>query len=301
MEQNMKRLVIFYCSLLSSMSCFSEVTGTWPIVDDIEVNVRSESASEIYYNITFYRHTLTDEESQLRPNQILGDANPRLALVHRHNITEVPYPEAQANFLLGDDDKSLLTLKITDSWGDIVKKVGEYYPPGSSIRRVWNHTGGSVYNECAMIAIGSGGMNLGAWDTIFASITSRVPPRVNGNAYSCILTPQPDRWCALKTPALEFDFGDVKLTDIDDVSRTDIVDVNCNDTDVTFLLKLKGLDYIPLSNGMRANISVNDSDLSKPIVGQSGLNQLEVKATLSGEPEFFGEFSGNGVLYVSYP
>jgi hypothetical protein len=69
-----------------------------------------------------------------------------------------------------------------------------------------------------------------------------------------------------------------------------------------YTLRLRGLaSELPLSNGMKAELSASNEPLGSTLTGEMGLNDVILTSKLAGTPTQTGEFKGEAVLFVSYP
>lgn len=129
--------------------------------------------------------------------------------------------------------------------------------------------------------------------------TRMVPPGVTPR---CFGFPPVNQWCALTTPSVMFDFGAIRLQDAVGARKKANVNVQCT-MGMKYVLKIKGLDHMPLDNGMSAKFTANGKVLGEPLDGVVGkVNPVELEATLQGVPPTGGgDFSGTSILEVSYP
>lgn len=182
-------------------------------------------------------------------------------------------------------------------------------------------------DDCRSSANGSGPNSYGTRDVYFASTVESIPIGSTGTytfkgstgtidsrsydgaryvmsgvwlgGYSsagnnCVALP-PHPSCSVTNATL--DYSNLAPSDYDESTAQQQVTVTCSDTaDVT--LDLLETD-VPLSNGTKASLTINDS--SKPVsinnVNGTG-TQATIKSVLHGTPTI-GEFSGSTVLTVS--
>jgi len=75
------------------------------------------------------------------------------------------------------------------------------------------------------------------------------------------------------------------------------VGVSCTSSSVSYVLKLQtGNTYIPLSNGMRANLGLGAANTTY----SGSQSSLRLRGTLAGTPTSTGAFNGTGVMMVVY-
>ncbi|PNF13487.1 hypothetical protein A6J71_00150 [Enterobacter cancerogenus] len=116
---------------------------------------------------------------------------------------------------------------------------------------------------------------------------------------TCIGLPPANEWCALTEPAITLNFGSQTLANAPSARVSATTHVECT-TGMKYTLRLRGLNAIPLANGMEASLTANGEDLGATLNGESGLNAVTLAASLTGTPRS-GSLNGNGVLFVSYP
>lgn len=121
-----------------------------------------------------------------------------------------------------------------------------------------------------------------------------------GAAGSCIGVPPANQWCALTTPQVTFNYPVMQLENASGSEQESSVGVECT-TGMAYTLRLQGMNAIQLSNGMSANLTVDDKKLGEAIQGKNGSNNLTLISQLAGSPTKSGPFSGTGVLFISYP
>ncbi|WP_421512425.1 hypothetical protein ACOQH0_23185 (plasmid) [Enterobacter sp. JS8-1] len=121
-----------------------------------------------------------------------------------------------------------------------------------------------------------------------------------GGSADCVGTPPPNQWCALTTPAVTFDYGTVTLADASGAKQDKDIGVTCT-TGMKYTLRLRGENDVSLSNCMRAELRANGKPLTSELNGSEGANTVNMTATLTGTPDWVGEFHGESVLFVSYP
>lgn len=136
-----------------------------------------------------------------------------------------------------------------------------------------------------------------AWSTW---LSTRVAPP--GVTQRCFGFPPLNQWCALTTPSVTYDFGNVRVQNAVGSHLKTTVNVECT-MGMKYVLKIKGLDHMQLDNGMTAKFTANGKDLGEPLDSKVGqFNSVELEATLQGTPPAEGGyFSGTSVLAVSYP
>ncbi|NIG46429.1 hypothetical protein F3J31_21780 [Enterobacter sp. Acro-832] len=127
------------------------------------------------------------------------------------------------------------------------------------------------------------------------------PPGYHEPTAGCIAVRPPNRWCALSTPKVSFDYGVMQSATASGVSREVDVTIDCS-ASMSYNLRLVGTSGgIPLSNGMEASITADNRPLQSTLSGNAGRNTVRLKSTLTGSPSTTGAFSGSSVLFVDYP
>lgn len=157
-----------------------------------------------------------------------------------------------------------------------------------------NHFGGVNGQECVDAALaprsyqGTSGLShlWSEWQTDRAT-----PPNF---AVSCLGLPPINQWCALHDPLITFDFGTLQLADAENTKVRQNIGIDCSVPGMKYVLKLRGLDFIALDNGMNAKFTANDKPLGETLEGTAESNIVALEATLTGTPpKDGGVFSGN--------
>ena len=119
----------------------------------------------------------------------------------------------------------------------------------------------------------------------------------------CIGTPPPNEWCAMSSPSVTISYGTIRLQDLEaGISKTTNINVTCT-TGMKYSLSLKGSDdsKIGLSNGLEAILEADGKPINGVLNSVEGVNNVTLKSTLEGITTKTGDFSGSGILYVTYP
>ncbi|NIF33002.1 hypothetical protein F3J29_12765 [Enterobacter sp. Cy-643] len=262
--------------LLFNVYSTSALAFKWPIVLDTKVEVVSPTS--VNYVGTWGVIDVDDS---------LDDFGERyIGILHRHSSTSgTLVTGSMANPLNVSastcPDSQLRLSCLGAKWIERYGESGSY---------TVNHSGANVGSECVMIAAVPQQTN--------ASWVNRKFPNV-GEA-QCIGTPPVDQWCALDTKTLEFDYGSLTVQDAIGKKISKSLVVECTDR-IQFILRLKGSAKIPLSNGMFAVLTTNDGTPLGSVFDGDLNNTIVLTSQLEGTPVNTGSFSGNGILFVTYP
>lgn len=140
----------------------------------------------------------------------------------------------------------------------------------------------------------------GSWTTIKSTLWDGLPNSTPGDPECVGYSGNVSQWCAMETANIDFDFGTMNKSEATTKVLTKPVDVSCT-ADVKFKLSLVEGDEIALSNGMSANLSLDDKPLGTTLQGSTGINHYQLSVQLSGEPDSAGSFNGSGIISVRYP
>ena len=186
-----------------------------------------------------------------------------------------------------------MSLSSTANFVNVTKILSATWGSGTMTVR---HSGSANGNECA----GTGVFSFDTDNNVFDSWVANTWNGGAGTTGDCLGTPPVSQWCAMVTPSILFDYGTMVLTDASDKQEKMSVDVECT-AGMNYTLRLSGVDSIPLSNGMSAELTAGGLPLNSSLAGSVGTNPVEITSTLTGTPTSAGAFSGTGVLFVSYP
>lgn len=129
-----------------------------------------------------------------------------------------------------------------------------------------------------------------------------VYPPGAGSGINCMTAPPLNEWCAMSVPQVTLSFGTLMLDQAAGKTADSTVGVSCTSSSVSYVLKLQtGNTYIPLSNGMRANLGLGAANSAPGNTTYSGSqSSLRLRGTLAGTPTSTGAFNGTGVMMVVY-
>lgn len=119
---------------------------------------------------------------------------------------------------------------------------------------------------------------------------------------SCKLSPPPQIWCAMETPYIDIDFGVAHVNEAQGQSREKDISVYCSGP-MNYFIDITGEDStIPLSNGMKAELTIDGQliQTKKLVTLGQGSTLYKLKAELKGQP-VAGAFNSTAILYISYP
>ncbi|WP_312156842.1 MrpH family fimbial adhesin [Lelliottia nimipressuralis] len=269
------------------------ITYPWKIVSSIDIRIIDSTAAE--YTLHMTDIMITDDsigagdtlQSIMRKKTGL-ETGFGWGTYHRHNAktgVSNPTPSASATFY--------------------------YIPPGDTIR--WksfadfltqttpsviinNHNGSPNGNECVGSTIWSSTVPTSNFDTWLAKTWNGGA----GDSGTCLGTPPANQWCALSTAVVDVDFGEIHVSEAAGTTANDNINVECT-TGMKYTIRLRGVDAIPLSNGMKAEITANGMQLNSTLDGLEGDNPVQLTTKLAGTPNSDGAFEGSGVLFISYP
>ncbi|MDZ7320057.1 hypothetical protein N4G41_00190 [Kosakonia sacchari] len=247
----------------------------WPVLDDVTVELTSSTTATYRGNWS----TIDIDE------QYDGNGLQYIGIIHRHI-------RSSDQMLTTGTMSNPLRISSSDCPGFLFSCIGPKWiqANGTSGSYTLTHSGGANGSECVGIS------SLNTRDNAtWASARHPVTP-----ATTCLGTPPANQWCAMVTPSIEFNYGNLTLADAAGSKLTKPLQVECTDG-MQFVLRLRGVSYISLSNGMHAELSTdNDAPLGTTLNGQQGINNINLTSTLTGQG-VPGSFSGQGILFVSYP
>lgn len=252
---------------------FPACSYIWPVLDTLEITQTSSTTAT--YTGTWITVDIDDAAD--------GTGFQYMGVVHRHQ---------SGNSVTTGDMSHALRITTTECPGLKFSCLGEKWIStyGRTGTYSVTHGGGENGNECVGLTTHNQRTN-GTW-------TRRAEPSIPEAV--CLGTPPVDQWCAMLTPTLEFNYGNLSLTEAPGRQLTHPVSVECTDG-IVFILRLQGLSYIPLHNGMKAEFTVNNgTPLGHEISGVAGIQTFNLTSTLTGTPST-GDFNGTGILFVTYP
>ena len=208
---------------------------------------------------------------------------------------------------LGSNGGLLVANALTangDFWGtsDVATS---YPPPGVPYKGTWREVlNASVDSVRNQISIRNYSV-VGGSSTVCFGYTLR---EANGNFNFSDLVYPPgagsgiNEWCAMSVPQVTLSFGTLMLDQAAGKTADSTVGVSCTSSSVSYVLKLQtGNTYIPLSNGMRANLGLGAANSAPGNTTYSGSqSSLRLRGTLAGTPTSTGAFNGTGVMMVVY-
>ncbi|WP_058912151.1 hypothetical protein [Entomohabitans teleogrylli] len=196
-------------------------------------------------------------------------------------------------------------------WGTI-DVATTYPPPGLPYSGTWRQVlADSVGHVKSVVSIRNNSVAGGSSEVCFGYIpysgtnynfeTFVFPPGA-GEGVNCIVAPPPNEWCAMTVPEVTLNFGTLMLDQAVGKTADTSVGVSCTSSSISYVLKLQtGNTYIPLNNGMRANLGLGDTNTAPGSTTYSGSqSDLKLTGTLAGTPTSSGAFNGSGVLMVVY-
>lgn len=221
--------------------------------------------------------------------------------------------DSTANFF-GNNEGLMIANALTSQgyfWG--TSDVASSFPqPGfiGTWREVLNASVGGVRNQ---ISIRNYGVDGGSSTVCFGytsydrdlgivDFSKIVYPPGAGAGINCVSVPPLNEWCAMTVPRVTLSFGTLMLDQAVGKTADTTVGVSCTSSSVSYVLKLQtGNTYIPLSNGMRANLGLGTTNSAPGNTTYSGSqSSLRLRGTLAGTPTSAGAFNGNGVMMVVY-
>jgi len=216
---------------------------------------------------------------------------------------------------LGSNGGLLVANALTangDFWGtsDVATS---YPPPGVPYKGTWREVlNASVDSVRNQISIRNYSV-VGGSSTVCFGYTLReangnfnfsdlVYPPGAGSGINCMTAPPLNEWCAMSVPQVTLSFGTLMLDQAAGKTADSTVGVSCTSSSVSYVLKLQtGNTYIPLSNGMRANLGLGAANSAPGNTTYSGSqSSLRLRGTLAGTPTSTGAFNGTGVMMVVY-
>nr|WP_263452609.1 hypothetical protein [Klebsiella michiganensis] len=216
---------------------------------------------------------------------------------------------------LGSNGGLLVANALTangDFWG--TSDVATSYPqPGVPYKGTWREVlNASVDSVRNQISIRNYSV-VGGSSTVCFGYTLReangnfnfsdlVYPPGAGSGINCMTAPPLNEWCAMSVPQVTLSFGTLMLDQAAGKTADSTVGVSCTSSSVSYVLKLQtGNTYIPLSNGMRANLGLGAANSAPGNTTYSGSqSSLRLRGTLAGTPTSTGAFNGTGVMMVVY-
>lgn len=182
------------------------------------------------------------------------------------------------------------------------------YPLTGTWREVLNASVGSVASQITIqhnhVVGGSSTVCFGYTPALHMNVnfSNIVYPPGAPSGINCVTVPPPNEWCAMTTPQVTLSFGTLMLDQAVGKTADTAVGVSCTSSSVSYVLKLQtGNTYIPLSNGMRANLGLGTTNSAPGNTTYSGSqSSLRLRGTLAGTPTSTGSFNGSGVMMVVY-
>lgn len=245
----------------------------WPVLDTLEITQTSSTTAT--YNGTWITIDIDDAAD--------GIGYQYMGVVHRH--------QTSTSVTTGDMSHAV-RITTTECPGLKFSCLGEKWinTKGSTGTYTVYHGGGANGNECVGLTTHNQ-QSGGSW-------TRRAEPSVPEAV--CLGTPPVDQWCAMLTPTLEYNYGNLSIAEATGSQLTHPVSVECTDG-IVFILRLQGLSYISLNNGMKAEFTTDGNQpLGQEINGIAGIQSFNLTSTLTGTPSA-GDFNGTGILFVTYP
>jgi hypothetical protein len=270
----------------------SATSFKWPVIESADVTITGNDSATYVLHLGY--PTIPDNSTLDQiPTPCINDSCVFI-VTHRHNDGA---GKITANT---SDIPSSLTSewKRGSSWRKILKDTTNYGMTAFTV----NHFGGVNGQECVDAALaprayqGTSGVShlWTEWQTDRAT-----PPNF---AVSCLGLPPINQWCALHDPLITFDFGTLELADAENKTLKKNIGVDCSVAGMKYVLKLRGLDFIALDNGMNAKFTADGKPLGETLEGTVESNIVALEATLTGTPpQSGGVFSGTSILSVSYP
>ncbi|NLS54881.1 hypothetical protein [Hafnia alvei] len=268
------------------------VSYKWPVIESADVTITgSDSAT---YVLHFGYPTIPDNSTLDQIPTACESGSCVFIVTHRHNdgagtITANP----------NDIPSSYVSeWKRGTEWRNILKDTTNFGVSSFTVK----HFGGVNGQECVDAALapsvyrGSSGVShlWSEWQGARAT-----PPNF---AVSCLGLPPVNQWCALHDPLITFDFGTLQLADAKGAKRKENIQIDCSVAGMKYVLKLRGLDFIALNNGMNAKFTADGKPLGETLEGTAVSNIVALEAELTGTPpQDGGDFSGTSILSVSYP
>lgn len=291
--KNIKTISRAFVLFLGLASLDTSATNfKWPVIESADVSITGQDSAT--YVLHFGYSTIPDNSTLDQvPTPCVNDWCVFI-VTHRHNdgagtITSNP----------NDIPASYVSeWKRGSTWRKILKDTTNYGMAAFTI----NHFGGVNGQECVDAALaprsyqGTSGLSH-LWSEWQADRAT--PPNF---AVSCLGLPPINQWCALHDPLITFDFGTLELADAENKKLKQNIGIDCSVAGMKYVLKLRGLDFIALDNGMNAKFTANDKPLGETLEGTAESNVVALEATLTGTPpKDGGVFSGTSILSVSYP
>lgn len=266
------------------------ITFPWKVATSLDVNITS--ATSAIYTLHMTNIQITDDsiEEGALASDVIGRHTgyytaPAWGVFHRHNSNDGGPPIASRISLFAPTQSitwNTFTVRMNNSIGNTITAVHENSPNG---------------NEC----VGTAAFSLHApqldYDRWVADYSWNAGVGTYGN---CLGTPPINQWCALSTAVVDVDFGALHVSKAAGTTVNDNINVECT-AGMKYTIRLRGADAIPLSNGMKAEITANGMQLNSPLNGQAGDNPVQLTTKLIGTPNSDGAFEGSGVLFISYP
>lgn len=263
----------------------------WPVATGVDVYI-SGATSATY---TVHMSSITIDDPRINADDTMASLASKGVIgiqgshyiwgnYHRHRSTTTSGAIARAGTM--QDNLS------TDLFTTVVERLKQY---GTGTIRV-THASGVNGEEC----VGTTMWNSVPDNIAFDYWLGKTWNGGVGSVGDCLGTPPVHQWCALTTPVISFGYGTMNLTEAKGSVKQATVGVSCT-TGMEYTLRLRGETGVPLSNGMRAELTADGKPLNTTIHGAVGEQSISLTSTLQGQPERTGDFRGEGVLFVSYP
>ncbi len=126
-------------------------------------------------------------------------------------------------------------------------------------------------------------------------------PKLQEALSGCVITSPNHEYCAMDTASLNFDFGTIIQSHWNTApSQFKKANVYCT-SDVKYKIRSIPTTLI-LNNGGSVDVFIDNKPSEEMLFnGEAGINQHEIKVSLSSQPKMSGSFSGGGALVVTYP
>ena len=266
------------------------ITFPWKIATSLDVNITS--ATSAIYTLHLTTIQVTDDsigEGDLARDVIGRHTGyytlPTWGAFHRHNSNDGGPPVVSKMAVYAP------TQNI--SWGTFAQRIISLTSNTLSIEHSGSPNGGECVGTSAF-SWDSPALDFDRWVADF-SWNAGV-----GSRGDCLGTPPVNQWCALSTAVVDVDFSALHISEAAGTTANDNISVHCT-AGMKYTLRLRGVDAIPLSNGMKAEITANGMQLNSTLDGLEGDNPVQLTTKLAGTPNSDGAFEGSGVLFISYP
>lgn len=112
-------------------------------------------------------------------------------------------------------------------------------------------------------------------------------------------------WCAMETPALDFDFGTLSSNSGPYIKKRQDIKISCSADDISYHIESRGTitnGQIDLPNGLLAEVTINNGQpLETVMKSKAGSTTIPVEVGLSGFSNAeMGSFTHSEVLYINY-